>query len=39
MQECYQTLIATLELSKASIATLFMLVKLCAYAEKYESRF
>lgn len=37
MQECYAALNTSLELNQDSLATLFMLVKLCAYAEKYEA--
>lgn len=36
MQDCYSTLAAGLEVAPDSLATLFMLLKLCAYAERYE---
>lgn len=38
MNECYSALYEALASSKHSIASMFMLLKLCTYAEKYESK-
>lgn len=39
MQDCYNSLVCSLDINHESLASLFMIIKLCAYAEKYESRF
>lgn len=40
LNDCYQALNQALVLSKnSSLASLYMLVKLCAYAEKYEAKY
>lgn len=37
--DCYNALCDCLDRSKDCVAAMFMLIKLCAYTEKYESRF
>jgi hypothetical protein len=39
MHSCYDALNKALKLNNKSLATLFMLLKLTAFVEKYESRF
>lgn len=38
MNDCYAALCEALSGSKHSIASMYMLLKLCTYAEKYESK-
>lgn len=38
MQDCFNALLQSIELNPHSLASMFMLIKLCAHAEKYEER-